>query len=58
MVIEDYLLRERGEEFRKEIIKLKQSGYKTEPAFCHLLGIDGDPYEGLISYGKKLEVRQ
>ena len=58
MVIEDYLLRERGEEFRTEIIRLKQSGYKTEPAFCLLLGIDGDPYEGLISYGKKLEVRQ
>ena len=57
MVIEDYLLRERGEEFRKEIIRLKQSGYKTEPAFCHLLGIDGDPYEGLLSVGKELEIR-
>ncbi|WP_377892255.1 DUF4269 domain-containing protein [Alkalihalobacillus sp. R86527] len=30
------------------VIELKKQGYKTEPAFCKLLEIEGDPYEGLI----------
>ena len=49
MVIEHRLLCERGEPFRQEIIKLKQQGYKTEPAFAKLLGIEGDPYTGLLA---------
>ena len=49
MVIEHRLLCERGEPFRQDIIKLKQQGYKTEPAFASLLGIDGDPYTGLLA---------
>ncbi len=48
MLIEDRILRERGEEFRRQIIALKEEGFKTEPAFCHLLGLDGDPYMALL----------
>lgn len=54
MLIEYMILKERGEGFRSEIIELKKSGYKTEPAFCRLLGIEGDPYEELIKYGENL----
>ncbi|TYS69311.1 DUF4269 domain-containing protein [Sutcliffiella horikoshii] len=32
-------------------MSLKQQGYKTEPAFCKLLNISGDPYEGLLLFG-------
>lgn len=53
MVIEHRLLNERGEPFRQEIIKLKQQGYKTEPAFASLLGIEGDPYLGLLALEKQ-----
>lgn len=53
MIIEERILQEKGESFRREIIELKKMGYKTEPAFCKLLGIEGDPYEGLIEYGYK-----
>lgn len=36
---------------RNEVIKLKKQGYKTEPAFCMVLGLTGDPYDSLIEYG-------
>ena len=50
MLIEYRILEHFGPEFRVEIIKLKKSGYKTEPAFAKLLGIKGDPYLGLLRY--------
>lgn len=50
MVIEDQILRSRDENFRLEIIKLKQNGYKTEPAFGMLLGLNGNVYEELLNY--------
>lgn len=50
LLIEHKLLEERGEPFRQAVIELKQSGYKTEPAFAKLLGIQGDPYEGLLLF--------
>ena len=50
MLIEQEILREKGSEFRTEILKLKQEGLKTEPAFAKLLGIKGDPYEELLNY--------
>ncbi|MCF2443579.1 DUF4269 domain-containing protein [Dyadobacter sp. CY345] len=52
MLVENRLLAEKGEDFRKEIIVLKQRGYKTEPAFAKVLGMEGDPYPELL----KLEI--
>jgi len=51
MITEHNILKEKGETFRKEIIRLKQSGLKTEPAFALLLGLEGDPYKALLDYG-------
>jgi len=50
MIIEHEILKAKGEDFREEIIKLKQSGYKTEPAFAKLLGLSGNPYLQLLEY--------
>lgn len=50
MIIEHEILQAKGENFRLEIIKLKQNGYKTEPAFAFLLGLKGDPYAELSEY--------
>ncbi|MBM7573408.1 DUF4269 domain-containing protein [Aquibacillus albus] len=52
MVIEHAIM----EEFphvREQVIRLKQEGLKTEPAFCEVLGLTGDPYLQLIEYGKE-----
>ena len=48
MLIEYKILEQQGEEFRKEILELKERGYKTEPAFALLLGLQGNPYEALL----------
>ena len=53
MIVEHRILHEQGEAFRNEIIRLKIAGVKTEPAFAQLLGIEGDPYLGLLEYGEK-----
>ncbi|MHC0443008.1 DUF4269 domain-containing protein [Flavobacterium sp. 3-210] len=50
MIIEHQILELRDENFRQEIIKLKQNGYKTEPAFAKLLGLKSDPYLELLNY--------
>lgn len=50
MIIEHEILKAKGEDFRLEIIKLKQNGYKTEPAFAKLLGLSGNPYLELLEY--------
>lgn len=50
MIIEYEILKAKDENFRLEIIKLKQNGYKTEPAFAYLLGLNGDPYSELLKY--------
>ncbi|GAA4272179.1 DUF4269 domain-containing protein [Aquimarina gracilis] len=49
MVIEYELLNQKGEDFRARVRKLKQEGYKTEPAFAKLLGLEGDPYSVLLN---------
>ncbi|MOA01231.1 hypothetical protein D3C78_1206230 [compost metagenome] len=33
-----------GMKFKEQIIKLKSEGVKTEPAFAHILQLEGDPY--------------
>lgn len=48
MLIEHQLLIKHGEDFRKKIIDLKKKGYKTEPAFAMVLGLEGNPYEALL----------
>lgn len=50
MTIEHEILQSKGENFRLQIIKLKQKGYKTEPAFGFLLGIKGNSYQELLNY--------
>lgn len=39
-----------GEEFKKKIIELRLAGMKTEPAFAHLLGLEGDSYLAILNY--------
>lgn len=50
MLIEYAILKEKGETFRQEVIKLKKAGVKTEPAFAQLLGLKGNPYDSLLEY--------
>lgn len=50
MIIEHKILQSKDENFRLEIIKLKQNGYKTEPAFGKLLGLKNNPYKELLDY--------
>jgi len=50
LLIEWNILQTRSESFRAQIIKLKQSGLKTEPAFAQLLGLPGNPYQALLDY--------
>jgi len=52
MIIEYDILEQKGEEFRKHIINLKEKGWKTEPAFAELLGLKGNPYLELLNYKK------
>lgn len=52
MIIEDAILQREGSDFREKIIALKRQGIKTEPAFAHLLGLRGNPYDALLKYGE------
>lgn len=48
LLVEAQLLKQSGPKAKKEIIKLKQQGLKTEPAFAKYFNIPGDPYEELV----------
>ncbi|OOQ57701.1 DUF4269 domain-containing protein [Mucilaginibacter pedocola] len=50
MLAEYAILQHFGEEFKQAVIGLKLQGIKTEPAFCQLLGLGGDPYLNLLEY--------
>ncbi|WP_262486794.1 DUF4269 domain-containing protein [Flavobacterium subsaxonicum] len=50
MIIEYKILSKKGDNFRQQVIALKQSGLKTEPAFAQLLGIEGNPYTALLEF--------
>ena len=36
-----------GDSFRHDIVKMKISGLKTEPAIAKRLGLTGEPYEAI-----------
>jgi len=48
MVKEHQLLLQFGQEFKDEILALKNLGVKTEPAFVLLIGLFGNPYKSLL----------
>lgn len=50
MLIE-YQLMQEYPMLKESVIELKQQGIKTEPAFCEILGLEGDPYEKLLEFG-------
>lgn len=50
MLIEHKILKEKDRIFTEQIIALKKSGLKTEPAFAKLLGLKGNPYQELLNY--------
>lgn len=48
LLIEAAILEQKGDNFRQQVVALKEKGYHTEAAFCELLGIDGDPFLELL----------
>lgn len=50
MIIENEIIKLKGEDFRLQIIELKKKGLKTEPAFGQLLGLGDNPYQELLDY--------
>lgn len=48
MLVEERIVKERGDQFRHAVRSLKMQGIKTEPAFAQLLGLGGDPYLALL----------
>ncbi|WP_088291849.1 DUF4269 domain-containing protein [Bacillus mycoides] len=55
MIVEHMLLMQHPH-IREEIIRLKEQGLKTEPAFAQVLNIDGDPYKELILLGQEMRL--
>ncbi|WP_367899340.1 DUF4269 domain-containing protein [Leptospira sp. WS58.C1] len=53
MIIEEKILKEKGETFRLSVMEKKKAGKSTEAAFAELLGLEGDPYTSLLGYEKK-----
>lgn len=50
MLMEHQILSSKDENFRLEVIKLKERGIKTEPAFGLLLGLNGNVYQELLDF--------
>ena len=52
MMVEKKLLEISGESARKQIIKLKKLGLKTEPAFAKYFNLNGDPFDELLKLSR------
>ncbi|WP_010251507.1 DUF4269 domain-containing protein [Myroides injenensis] len=50
MLKEYEILANKGAIFKSNVIHLKRKGVKTEPAFAHLLQLEGDPYQAILDY--------
>lgn len=48
MIVEYNLLLQHGTTLKEEVLKLKEQGLKTEPAFAAALNIKGDAYTALL----------
>ena len=48
MLVENRILKLANPRFKREVIKLKEIGMKTEEAFASLLDLSGDPYSELL----------
>ncbi|MEI1279560.1 DUF4269 domain-containing protein [Leptospira venezuelensis] len=53
MIIEEKILKEKGETFKLSVLEKKKEGKNTESAFAELLGLKGDPYSSLLEYGER-----
>ncbi|WP_027580374.1 DUF4269 domain-containing protein [Bradyrhizobium sp. Ai1a-2] len=42
---------------RKAVLQQRSAGIKTEPAFAAVLGIEGDPYRGLLELASESDVQ-
>ena len=58
MIIENEILLENDSDFKNEIIRLKTTGLKTEPAFAKLLGLNGDSYLELLKFDSNFVIRE
>lgn len=56
MVVEWALLQDRLKGYAAELKNLKREGLTTEEAFASLIGMQGDPYKGLIALGYSLKL--
>jgi hypothetical protein len=52
MDVQARLLALGGEGARREIVRLKRAGLKTEPAFARYFGLRGDPFEVLLELSR------
>nr|WP_156284065.1 DUF4269 domain-containing protein [Paenibacillus sp. NEAU-GSW1] len=55
MIVEQHILMT-NPHLKKDIVRLKEQGVKTEPAFAQVLGLVGDPYDELLIHGTHLGV--
>lgn len=55
MIVENRFLTLADPTFREEIRNLKKQGIKTEPAFCKVLDLKGDPYKILLQWNQKTD---